>query len=971
MRETRPWLRAVFLALLMLMLSAGHAAPTKGHQSAEYSLAPTPGWVKPVKADLALAARPLPPGTKARRHILIDTQVQLTAAKPVFYQRTVAAALDSSTLREVSEPAIGFNPNYQKLTIHTANVYRDGQRGDRLKDLRIETMRREQSLERQMLDGVHTALLMLKDVRVGDVVEVAYSIEGENPIFEGKYADMFNLGDDAPIDRLHIRIEAPINREFQVKGIATSASMERLQEGGRQVLRYQAQDIAAVQRETATPAWFKIYPALQISEYKSWKEVDQWAQRLFVPEAPTGELAQRIADWKAKGLAPEALLSEVLGFVQDDIRYFSMSLGESSHRPKAAARTLAERMGDCKDKVLLLNTLLKALGFDAKPMLVSTMRSRGITQYLPSHDQFDHVISVVEFDGQRHFLDATLQGQGRTLRNRGYYPYGAGLVVGDGEALAPATLPDFALDNISYQQEWDLSDIKRPAQLTVRMTARGLAAERWRAAIAGAGLERLSQAIAGTYVRVFPGLQPSSPAQLNDSRDTNELTLVHHFEQPQPGQYKNGLLETELVNLELADVLTVPSEARRTSPFLLDQPRSIDLKVSLRTPRSLPGNPLPPVQVSGRHFSYSTQTEFKSNELVMRSRYERRSDEVLPADLDVFREKTMQARQNTGRTLRLLLVDRASLEPMGRNIDRRASRFAMSRPDALLKIVGQQEFERQMADAVLPQLTPGSPLALKVLSERAIAHNLLGEFQLGLLDAQTVLATAPADPQAMEARAVALVGLNRSADASEDFEKLLRNNNQQGSALWLAISQYMQGEPGKAERTIKQQLDTTSGDERTFSLIWLHLAAERQQAGKGKTAVGSELAGIDGKAWPGVILHHLAGKASRETLMGLASQEPDQERLRMAEATFFVGQQQLIQGQTEEARQWFERAMQTKAVPYREVSLARVELQKLGAKIVLEEPVIDNSIPDPSGLGGLFKGLGQGLGKVIKTLNLP
>ena len=64
---------------------------------------------------------------------------------------------------------------------------------------------------------------------------------------------------------------------------------------------------------------------------------------LLSPEI-AAKMKAAFAAWKARNLAPEVLVAEVLRFVQDDVRYFSMSLGESSHRPKPAARTLAERL---------------------------------------------------------------------------------------------------------------------------------------------------------------------------------------------------------------------------------------------------------------------------------------------------------------------------------------------------------------------------------------------------------------------------------------------------------------------------------------------------------------------------------------------------------------------------------------------------------------------------------------------------
>ncbi|WP_204278447.1 hypothetical protein, partial [Enterobacter kobei] len=84
------------------------------------------------------------------------------------------------------------------------------------------------------------------------------------------------------------------------------------------------------------------YPALHISEYASWAEVDQWAQGLFAGDAAAAGVAEKAAELKASVGAsgtPEQQVAAALRFVQDEVRYFSASLGESSHRPKPAAKT--------------------------------------------------------------------------------------------------------------------------------------------------------------------------------------------------------------------------------------------------------------------------------------------------------------------------------------------------------------------------------------------------------------------------------------------------------------------------------------------------------------------------------------------------------------------------------------------------------------------------------------------------------
>lgn len=898
---------------------------------AGYRFAAQPDWVRELPAPRNEATRATQAGAKARRDLLVDLQIQLAGKQPVTFVRLHKQALDSSTLREVSEPQISFNPVYQRLVIHALSVLREGQRSDRLKTLRVEMMRREQQLERQMLDGQRTALLMLNDVRVGDVVELAYSIEGENPIFEGRFASLIQLAGDAPIDRLHLRLEAPTTRKLQTRGIASDLPVERFEERGRQVLRLQREQVAGVVEEQGTPPWFKVYPALHISEYQSWDEVDQWAQRLFAQEAPSGEIAQRIADWKAKGLAREALLAEVLRFVQDEVRYFSLSLGESSHRPKPAARTLAERLGDCKDKVLLLNTLLTGLGFEARPALVSMFRNRGVSQYLPGHDQFDHVITRVDLEGRAFYLDPTMNGQGLGLRQRGYYPYGQALVVGAGQGLQAVQLPDFAQDSLSYTQDWDLSDLRQNARLDTRMVARGLSAERWRASFAAVGTERIAETLSGAYVRMLPGLKPGAAPELLDDRERNELELRLHFEHPGPGRYQRGALELEVSAVEIADMLAVPPEARRRTPYLLDQPRLVEQRLNLKAPRPFSAAAPAPQQVSDRHFLFSSRTEVAGPQVGFISRLERRSDEVLPAEMDGFRERVQRARQLVGNRLRLSLLDSKSLPSLFSEVDRRLVKYRGARPDELLRILQQQEFVRLSSAQLMAQLKPGGPLALRVLAERGQANNLLGDFQAGLADAEAALAIDPQDGEALEARGVALVGLGRVSEALADFQRLGQLGTRSGPGTWLGVSQFQLGQFAEAERSLREQLTLSSGEERQFALLWLYLAVERQRAGQGQAAIAADLAQADAQdaqAWPGALLRYLGGRLTRDELLKLARDKPELERLRLAEAYFFIGQQLAAQGQSVEARSWYERTLATQAVPYREFTLAQLELQR-------------------------------------------
>jgi lipoprotein NlpI len=865
----------------------------------------------------------------ARRELLVDFQSNYALPKPQHYTRLRSMATDSSTLGSVSQPQIGFNPAFQTLVVHEASVLRDGRKLDRLSGARIELMRREQRLEQLVIDGTETLLVVLNDVRVGEAVEVAYTIEGENPIYEGRVSTGMRLAWDTPIATLHYRLTVPSQKTLHVKSLATDLQPERFTEGANQVLRVLRRQVAGVATEQSTPPWFKSHPAVLVSEYAHWTEVDAWAQKLFATTAaPNPALAERVAAFKATGLKGDALAAEVLRFVQDEVRYFSVSLGESSHRPKPPQRTLAERLGDCKDKVVLLNALLAELGFDVKPALVSTYRNRGLMQFLPGHDEFDHVITRLVLNGTTYFLDATINGQGNTLAERGYFPYGAALVVGSGQAdLQTVAEPANALNRMEHEQAWDYSQPGKPATLKTVLRAHGLMAERLRAIVATGGLERFAQGWAGAYTRFAPGLKSTSEPQLSDDRKTNQFQLTQTFEQADPGPYTMGNLDLEFNAFEVLDALIGPPEPRRRTPYLIDQPRVVESRVVVTQARPFTFRAPPVFELNDRHFRMTMRVDAAGNSVTITRRVERRSDEVLPADLASFRDSLLKARQQTSTRLRLALVDNTQLSPQFERIDRRLRGARNFRPDALHNILVRNEVARLLDNELLPKIDNASPLAARVLASRAEANNTLGDFQAGLKDAESALALDASSEDAQEARAVALVNANRLDDALTSFVAMEKGSRRAMAAKWLAAIELVRNHPAEAEKFSQTAVETSGGDDRDFAVLWLYMAAE-QQGGRGKAAIAPYMAQTDVKKFSGALLHFLDGRIDRDALLKMAREKPEFERLNLAEANFYIGQQAAVRGQREEALKWFTRTVETEAVPYREVTFARLQLQQ-------------------------------------------
>ncbi len=904
-------------------------------------MAPRPAWVVDPEGLAQPDATITAVKGHARRELLLDLQSNHTSAKAQYFVRVRVAATDAAALASVSQPQIQFNPAYQSLTVHEAAVWRQGQRADRLQGARIELMRREANLDKLMIDGSQTLMAVLPDVQLGDVVELSYTVEGDNPIFDGRIGHMLDLASSDPLDHLHLRLTAPRDHKLHTKPLATTVEPERFVEGAQQVIRVVRRNVPAVVAEGGTPPWFKVFPSIQVSEYRDWAEVDAWAQRLFAPAQVAGPLVQqKIAALKASGLDGEALVAEALRFVQDDIRYFSASLGVSSHRPKSAEQTLAERLGDCKDKTILLVTMLQALGFDAKPALVSMFRNRGIAAYAPGHEQFDHVIARVVADGTTYWLDATAQGQGIALASRGHHPYGMALVVGGGSnelqaVLHPASHPN----RIDYVQRWDFSRIDAPATMQATMTVTGSVAERWRTTAANSTPQQIADALAGAHARARNGLKVMGDPSIEDDRKTNVFKVAVAFEYPAEAAYRMGGFDIDFTAFEMSEHLGGPAETKRRTPWLLDTPRHVSSTIEVIAAQPFTGNAPAPVDVQDRHFTMSVKASSAGTRATYTRKFERRGDEVLPANLATYRENVQKARALMSHGQRVMLVSPKALAPAFAAVDRSLEAEGVTEVDELGKTIARHAYRRAVDLHLLNNLDPKTPLAARVHASLAQGSVMLGDYAAALTHADKVLAALPDLEDAMAQRALALLGLNRVDEAYAQLESLARGDHRAMALEAMADIDLHRGQHARAETALRELVDRSDGQARSRALAKLYLATEHQGAGRGKTAVASHVDQADATRFDGALLHYLDGRMDRDALLNVGRDDKPMERLNLAEAYYYIGAQMAAKGQAKDALAWYERATQTKAVPSREVMVARWALVRAGRTTVAENVV--------------------------------
>lgn len=396
-----------------------------------------PGWVEPAPSSDA----PAPDGSFYLD--LLDVQVRVEGRDVKRFVRIVGHARDSNGLAGVSRVSATFDPSYQQLTVHRLTVERNGELQDRLADTEFRLLQRESELERQIWLGEVTLTAQLADMRAGDRVHFEYSLTGYNPVFGERYVSHEWLGLQGVAAR-HVshRVLLPEGRVLHARiGPPDTRSAQR-RVGGFVEYRFWRDAVAPVLYEPGTHAREVARHLLQLSEFEDWESVSRWGAPLYDTARGASQVRSIAQDIRGKSDDPLEQTRLALDFVQQEIRYFATAVGPNSHRPFEVERVLAQRYGDCKDKTLMLLSILRALGIDGEPVLVSAGLSAHADRMLPSPLAFDHVIARVTVAGQTLWLDGTIPRQSGPVTGRSVTRFGIGLPLraqGAGfEPLPPA-----------------------------------------------------------------------------------------------------------------------------------------------------------------------------------------------------------------------------------------------------------------------------------------------------------------------------------------------------------------------------------------------------------------------------------------------------------------------------------------------------------------------------------------------------
>ena len=456
---------------------------------------------------------------------LVDTQFWIDDADYRMYRRVVAHAEDRDAVSFLGTQRLTYRSAWQTLELHHVRVHRDGQVIDVLDKADIGSARPGYDPQTALYDDRTEAVVLVHDLRVGDLLDYAWSVSGSPPNEQDHHELWLSTPSGYAADREEISVITPRGTQAVVLGGAVEGDPYPL--GPRLRTTWSLDETDTVDVPADAPSGWGDPRSVAFTSLDDWADVSAWARPLYDKRLePDDELALQIRKWSA--LEPENRARAAVDFVQDEVRYLAIAFGPHALEPHEPDRVLQRRFGDCKDKSLLLVSLLRELNVRAEPALVSSYKGRQLPDVPPMIGAFDHVIVRIHLEDGPVWVDPTRSLEGGPLADRSPPPFHYALPITE-EGLVALPGVDVGNTRVHVEETIKANLEYRRGVLSVDTVHHGREARSVRSEVESRG----EAAMAERYVEFYGSggwkVEPRLPAEFSDDRDANVYRVTEDY----------------------------------------------------------------------------------------------------------------------------------------------------------------------------------------------------------------------------------------------------------------------------------------------------------------------------------------------------------------------------------------------------------------------------------------------------------
>lgn len=311
---------------------------------------------------------------------------------------------DAEAARDYSQIRVPFSNYYENVELDFARVRSaDGS----VSTLAPDAVQVQTPQEDSFYQDTRQIVFSLPAIKPGAVLEFQYTRKPLRSIIENEWFTSMtpywwedkagNQGMRADAVRnATLTVSAPDNKTLTIsKTERPDFTFSLKKSNGRQQLVWDAKNVTPFVMEDQMPVNYGVDHFVVVSTLPGWQSVNAWAKGLIDPKLQLDDkLRQIVADIAAKATTKEEKVRGVYAYLQNNVRYIFAHVGHGGYEPHMATDVVKNAYGDCKDQSILAVTLLRALGVDAYPALVSTKGNNYLDPTVGEVD-FDHMITYI------------------------------------------------------------------------------------------------------------------------------------------------------------------------------------------------------------------------------------------------------------------------------------------------------------------------------------------------------------------------------------------------------------------------------------------------------------------------------------------------------------------------------------------------------------------------------------------------
>jgi transglutaminase-like putative cysteine protease len=321
------------------------------------------------------------------------------------------AVLTDRAIRNYAQDVTTYNLGYDTVIVLTAKVHLPSGKvvdvmadSDAIKDVPVP------AFGKFFLQNVREKIITFPELQQGAEIEVAYTEITHDTPMDGQFELSEGFEDTDPMQVKYVEIAAPASMKFKWKahGHGTIPYTEK-KDGDFVHHMWTVENVPQFAPEPGMPPAPEVLQQLMVTTVPDWQTWSRWYQALSESCITADESVRKQAHELADGeKTSEDKLRKIFYYCSNDIRYVETALTgrKAGYKPAAAATTLSNKYGVCRDKAALMVSMLREVGIPADITLMNP--SWKIDGSIPV-DQFNHAIVAVQLNGHTQYVDPTVE----------------------------------------------------------------------------------------------------------------------------------------------------------------------------------------------------------------------------------------------------------------------------------------------------------------------------------------------------------------------------------------------------------------------------------------------------------------------------------------------------------------------------------------------------------------------------------